>query len=303
MAKNEFVQIFEVGPRDGLQNEKQTVSIETRVRFINRLCQSGLSKIEIGSFVSPKWVPQMQGSEQVIEAVVKKHGEDRTQFSALVPNLRGLEDALKTSIQEIAIFGAASEGFSKANINCTIEESLTRFSEITQVAKSKKLRMRGYLSTVFGCPFDGKVDEKVVLELIEKYLNLGIYEISLGDTIGVAHPGQVRSLLTQVLQLVPASKIAMHFHDTRGTGLANILASLDLGIRTFDSSLGGLGGCPYAPNSTGNVATEDVVYMLHGMGFETGINLESLIETNHWMGQQMSRTLPSRVGRAGVPKL
>lgn len=297
------IQIVEVGPRDGLQNEAKTLSQSQRFEFIKHLASSGLKRIEIGAFVSPKWVPQMAGSQELILEVFKRRGEfpKAAQFSALVPNVKGMEDALKTSIPEIAIFGAASESFSKRNINCSIKESLERFQQVAKMAKQNKRKVRGYLSVAFGCPYEGKVDEKRVVELVQAYIKLGVYEVSVGDTIGVATPKQVKSLLKKLKTKVPLKKIALHMHDTRGTALANVLAGLEMGVKVFDSSFGGLGGCPYARGASGNLATDDLVYMLHGMGFKTGVDLGKLITYAKQMEQAMGRKLKSRTSEAGLP--
>jgi hydroxymethylglutaryl-CoA lyase len=300
------VTIVEVGPRDGLQNEKKTLSLDSRLKFAQELAKAGVKKLELGAFVSPQWVPQMAGSAELLTRALElqkaKQLPKDIEISALVPNPRGMEDALKVGITHVAIFGSASESFSKKNINCTIEESFERFEKVVAMAKPRKIKVRGYLSMCFGCPFEGEVSEAKVVSLVKRMAKMGIYEISIGDTIGVADPKQVRRLVGKLVKAVGAKKLAMHFHDTRGTAMANILAALDLGVRTFDSSLGGLGGCPHAPAATGNVATEDVVYMLHRMGFETGINIEKLIELNKWMTTEIGHELPSRVGRAGMPK-
>lgn len=298
------IQIVEVGPRDGLQNEKIHLDYKTRVQFVKKLAKAGVKRIEVGAFVSPRWVPQMIDSDKVVKSLLKSQANKKLspslQFSALVPNEMGMKLALKSGVKEVAIFGAASEKFSKKNINCTINESLQRFESVMALAKANKIKVRGYLSTVFGCPYQGKVQEAQVIKLIEKYFELGIYELSLGDTIGVATPKQVRSLLSKIKNKPYYNKIAMHFHDTRGTALANALASLDLGITILDSSVGGLGGCPYAEGASGNVATEDLVYMLHGMGLKTGIDLKELIKTKNWVEDKVQRNLPSRVGLAGT---
>lgn len=302
--KKERVQIVEVGPRDGLQNEKQTLSIEQRLNFIRHLADSGLKRIEIGAFVSPKWVPQMANSQELIDIVMKNRAQypKDVQFSALVPNVKGMEDALQTSIPEIAVFGACSESFSKKNINCTIAESLERFKQVTAMAKKNKRKVRGYLSVAFGCPYEGHVDEKKVIDLVKIYLKMGIHEVSIGDTIGVATPKQVRSLIKKLKRTVPLKKIALHLHDTRGTALANVAAGLELGVRVFDSSFGGLGGCPYAKGASGNLATDDLVYMLHGMGFETGVDLGKMLGYVPAMQADIGRKLPSRTSEAGLPK-
>lgn len=302
------VRIIEVGLRDGLQNEKTTLSVDARLEFAKRLAQAGAREIEMGAFVSPQWVPQMAGSAQLIAAAVKlrkQKGSEfrRVQFSALVPNLRGLDGAIESGVERIAIFASASESFSQKNINCSIKESLVRYKEVVTIAKSKGLTVRGYLSMCFGCAFEGKVSEAKVVAMAEKLLKIGCDEVSIGDTIGVADPKQVARLGKSLKSAIGKNKLAMHFHDTRGTALANILASLEIGLRSFDSSMGGLGGCPYAPAATGNVATEDVVYMLHRMGMKTGLDLEALIQASRWLQPQMNRELPSKVARAGTPRL
>ena len=299
------IKIVEVGPRDGLQNEKEQFSPAARVQLIEKLVKAGLKNIEAGAFVHPKWVPQMQGSDKVLRALHKRQDEGKisksVRFPVLVPNARGLEDALKVKLKEISIFGASSEGFSKRNINCTIAESFQRFEKVMEIAKANKLKVRGYLSTVFGCPYDGRVPEKRVLKLIEKMLKLGVYEVSLGDTIGVATPRQVSRLLEEVVTQFGAEGIAMHFHDTRGTALANVLESLEYGITIFDSSVASLGGCPYATGASGNLATEDLVYMIEGMRFKTGVKVEELIKIRAWLEKRILRRLPSHVGQAGLP--
>ena len=301
------VSIVDVGRRDGLQNEKKSISLDARFRFIKLLAEAGMKRIESGAFVSSKWVPQMSGSEQLCERIYQAQlkGElpKNMVWSCLVPNERGMEAALKSHVKEIAIFASASESFSKRNINCTIAESLERYSHVIAMAKKNGIRVRAYLSMCFGCPFEGKISETVVVRLVKKLIAMGACEVSIGDTIGIANPEQVRRLVTKLIAAIGEERLAMHFHDTRGTALANILASLDLGIRTFDSSLGGLGGCPYAPSATGNVATEDVIYMLHGMGFKTGVDLSKLIAINKVMATELGHELPSLVGKAGLPKL
>lgn len=298
------VQIVEVGPRDGLQNEKQQISINARLAFIRHLADSGLKRIEVGAFVSPKWVPQMEGSGEVIQSIYARRSDfpKDVQFSALVPNVKGMEAALETPIPEIAIFGASSESFSQKNINCSIAESMQRFAEVAALAKKNKRKIRGYLSVAFGCPYEGTVPEKRVIELVKAYLKLGVHEISVGDTIGVATPKQVRSLVGKLKRHVPIKKIALHLHDTRGTALANVLAGLELGVRVFDSSFGGLGGCPYAKGASGNLATEDLVYMLEGMGFKTGVNLEKLLKYGPTISSEVGHKLPSKTLEAGLPK-
>lgn len=296
------ITLVEVGPRDGLQNEKTTLNEDIRLEFARRLADAGLKKIELGAFVSPKWVPQMVGSASLFMRAQKEALSKQVELSALVPNVHGMNDAVAAGVKHVAIFGSASETFSQKNINCSIEESLKRFEEIMGIAKKNKIKVRGYLSMCFGCPFEGDVPEERVVKLVKKFAKLGIYEISIGDTIGVADPAQVKRLVSKLKRAVGAKKLAMHFHDTRGTALANILASLELGITVFDSTLGGLGGCPYSPNSSGNVATEDVVYMLERMGYRTGIDLRKLIELNKWMSESIGHPLPSRVSKAGIPQ-
>jgi hydroxymethylglutaryl-CoA lyase len=296
------ITLVEVGPRDGLQNEKNVLSQETRLEFARRLADAGLKKIELGAFVSPKWVPQMVGSAELFALAQKEKLSKQVELSALVPNVRGMEEAVAAGVKHVAVFGSASEAFSQKNINCRIDESLERFAQVMVLAKKNKIKVRGYLSMCFGCPFEGKVPEARVVKLVKKFAELGIYEISIGDTIGVADPVQVRRLVSKLKKAVGAKKLAMHFHDTRGTALANISAALDLGITVFDSSLGGLGGCPYSPNSTGNVATEDVVYMLERMGYSTGVDIKKLIELNRWMTEKIGHVLPARVSKAGLPK-
>jgi hydroxymethylglutaryl-CoA lyase len=298
------VEIVEVGPRDGLQNEARTLSVDARYKFIQELALAGMKRIEVGAFVSPQWVPQMQGSQELITRLFKQRKEfpRDVRFSALVPNVHGMDDALKTPIEEVAIFGACSESFSKKNINCSIAESLERFRAVLAMAKKSKRKVRGYLSVAFGCPYEGPVPEKKVIELVQAYLKMGVYEVSIGDTIGVATPKQVYSLLGKLKRRVPLKKIAMHMHDTRGTALANVLASLEMGVRVFDSSFGGLGGCPYAKGASGNLATDDLLYMLHGMGFRTGVDLARLLAFVPTMQEEIGRKLPSRTAEAGLPK-
>ena len=298
------VTIVEMGLRDGLQNEAVHLSVNQRYQLLRRMNDSGLRRIEIGSFVSPRWVPQMAATDQLVKRAYKglasKQLDPKLRLSALVPNLRGLENALKADVKEVAVFGAASESFSRKNINRSIADSMRGFKEVVAEARRHKLKVRGYLSMVFACPYEGKIPEARVLRLIDQYMDLGIHEISLGDTIGVASPKQVRSLLKKLFKNHSSKKVAMHFHDTRGTAIANVLASLDMGCRIFDTSLGGLGGCPYAPGAAGNVATEDVIYMLHEMGLKTGVDLQKLINATLWMNKQVGRQLPSRLSLAGI---
>ncbi len=296
------VSIVEVGPRDGLQNESVSLSVADRVELVEKLAGAGLTRLEVGAFVSPKKIPQMAASAEVFKTLHKRGLSKQVQLSALVPNIQGMEDAIKANVAEVAIFTAASETFAQKNINCSIDESFERFEPVVALAKKNKIKVRGYLSTCFGCPYEGEVDQKKVIQLSERLLALGVYEVSVGDTIGVANPTQVKKFLSAAFKKIPTKKIAMHFHDTRGTALANIYASWELGIRTFDSSVGGLGGCPYAPGASGNVATEDVVYMLECMGVKTGVNIQSLLDLNAWLSKLLSRKLPSKMGQAGLPR-
>lgn len=297
------VNIVEVGARDGLQNERRILTVKEKLEFVKRLSKTGLKHIEFGAFVSPRWIPQMEGSD-ILAKNLAKNKTKNIEFSALVPNMIGFEKAVKYNVSHIAIFAAASETFSKKNINCTIEESFERFAPVMKAAKKHKIKVRGYLSTVFACPFEGKISEAKVVELSKRLIDIGCYEVSLGDTIGVATPKQVESLLMRTKKAkIPLNKVAMHFHDTRGTALANVLKSLDLGVRTFDSSVGGLGGCPYAPGALGNLATEDLVYMLDGMGFKTGVDLKKLVEVHHWVQKVIGHPLMSHVGLSGATKI
>lgn len=298
------VKIVEVGLRDGLQNETTNLSVEQRYDLFERLREAGLKNIEIGAFVSPKWVPQMAVSTELASMIVPdlKKTKSKISVSTLVPNQEGMLNALEAEIPEIAVFAACSESFSKKNINCTIEESFKRFEPVMKLAKEHKIKVRGYLSTCFGCPFEGKVPEARVVAIAKKMHKMGVYEISIGDTIGVATPGQVTSLFKKLKKVIPAAKLAGHFHDTRGTALANILAAYEVGVRTFDSSIGGLGGCPYAPGAAGNVATEDVVYLFDGMKVKTGVDLNKLLAANSWLQPQMDHALPSKVGKVGKAK-
>lgn len=296
----EKVQIVEVALRDGLQNESVSVAIEDRVELARRLVKAGVARMELGAFVRADRVPQMRGSKQVIDQFLETQGGGA--YSALVPNSRGMDEALKTQIKEVAVFTAVSESFTKANINCTVDESFERFSDVLKIAKKNKIKVRGYLSTCFGCPYEGAVDPAKAVRVAERLFKLGCYEISIGDTIGVATPNQVADLFKRLKRRIPLKKLAGHFHDTRGTALANILRAYDVGVRIFDSSLGGLGGCPYAPGAAGNVATEDVVYMFNGMGVQSGLDLGQLVETNRWFSGVMKKELPSKMSKAGLPR-
>lgn len=300
------VKVVEVGVRDGLQNESEIIPTQTKYTLIKKLSEAGLKYIEVGAYVSPKWVPQMAGSDQLVRRVYKDQSTGKLPraavYSALVPNVYGMKQAMETPIKEIAIFGSASESFSQRNINCSISESFERFQVVVEMAKKQKIKVRGYLSMAFGCPYEGRVPQARVAKLVEKLYKLGVYEVSIGDTIGIATPKQVRQLVPKLDKAVGLKNVAMHFHDTRGTALANVLASLDLGVRTFDSSVGGLGGCPYAKGASGNLGTEDLVYMLHGMGYKTGVDVEKLVAIRNWIQKQVGHTLPSHVGRSGIIK-
>jgi len=289
------VRIVEVGPRDGLQNEAAELSAGDKAAFVDLLSASGLPVIEVASFVSPRWVPRMADAADVFRLATRRPG---TRFAALVPNRTGLDRALEAGADEVAVFAAASETFSRRNINSSIDESFQRYGEVCRAAAASALQVRGYLSTCFGCPYEGPVDPVRVRELALRFLDLGVYEVAVSDTIGVAHPGQVRDVLETLLDGVSADRLALHFHDTRGTALANVLASLPFGISVFDASAGGLGGCPYAPGAAGNLATEDLVYMLDGMGIETGVRLPAVIEASSFMAGRLDHELPSRVYQA-----
>jgi len=300
------VTIVEMGLRDGLQNEKVVLPVETRLELLQKLIDAGARRLELGAFVSPKWVPQMAGSAEVVEVALKMQKHKRiaksAEFSVLVPNEKGMNLAIQSGIHEVAIFAAASESFSKKNINCGIDESFRRFATVMALAKKNKIKVRGYLSTCFGCPFEGKVPETKVLKLAKRLHELGCYEISIGDTIGVANPVQVESLFKKLKKVVPVKKLAAHFHDTRGQAIANVLTAYHQGIRIFDASVGGLGGCPYAPGAAGNVSTEDVAYMFHGMGIKTGLQLEKLVDMNPWLAEKIQHSLSTKVGKVGMLK-
>jgi len=292
---SDFVTIVEVGPRDGLQNEKQTLSSATRIELIERLTLCGVPVIEAGSFVSPKWVPQMANTESVIAGL---NLQSDTRYPVLVPNMTGFERAIRSGVREIAVFTAASESFSKRNTNCSIAESLTRIAAVVEKARATGIRVRGYISCVLGCPYEGDIEAEAVAVVCEQLMDMGCDEISLGDTIGKGTPAVANALVKTVSSVVPIEQLAVHFHDTYGQALANILACLDAGVRTLDSSVSGLGGCPYASGASGNVASEDVVYMLHGLGLNTGIDLKSLATTGDWISKQLQRPNNSRAGLA-----
>jgi isopropylmalate/homocitrate/citramalate synthase len=289
------VKVVEVGPRDGLQNESTPIDTDTKVEFINGLSDTGLSVIEASSFVSPKWVPQLADADEVMARITRKTD---VSYPVLVPNIKGLERALAAGGKEIAVFSAASEAFSQKNTNCSIDESIERFRPVIARAQEEGVRVRGYISCVLGCPYEGAVDPQRVAAVARQLYGLGCYEISLGDTIGIGTPLQARDMVATVARVVPIEHVAVHFHDTRGQALANILACLELGVSVVDSSVGGLGGCPYASGATGNVATEDVLYMLHGMDIETGVDMDRLIEVGRFISTRLGRETQSRVARA-----
>jgi hydroxymethylglutaryl-CoA lyase len=289
------VRIVEVGPRDGLQNEREIVPTEVKIGLINRLADAGLRYIEASSFVNPKWIPQLADAVEVLNGIT--HHPDVI-YSALVPNLRGLERTKETRIQEIAVFMSASETHNRKNINKSIDETFPVLAEVVKEALAMGMRVRGYVSTVFGCPYEGDVPITSSLRVTEALLKMGVYEVSIGDTIGVATPKQVQEKFSALVKEFTTERLAAHFHDTRGTGLANVVAALSEGIRTFDSSIGGLGGCPYAPGAAGNISTEDLIYMLHGMGYETGVDLTKLLEAGTFIQSQLGRDLPSKMLKA-----
>lgn len=295
MSLPSHVRLVEVGPRDGLQNEAQPISVDDKVRLVDALTEAGLGYIEVGSFVSPKWVPQMAGSAEVFARIQRKPG---VIYGALAPNLRGFEDALAAGVKEVAVFAAASEAFSQRNINCSISESLARFAPIMESARQHGISVRGYVSCVLGCPYEGEVASEQVAAVARELYAMGCYEVSLGDTIGTGTAGATRRMFEVVGAQVPRDKLAGHFHDTYGQALANIYASLQEGIAVFDSSVAGLGGCPYAKGASGNVATEDVLYLLNGLGIHTGIDLERLVEAGNRISSVLGRPTGSRVAKA-----
>lgn len=289
--RENHVKIIEVGPRDGLQNEQKTIAAATKIDLINRLSQTGLKTIEAGAFVSPKWVPQMADTD-VVFSHIDQH--DDIDYPVLVPNEHGMMRAIECGVKEIALFTAASEGFCQKNINCSVAESLKRFEPVLRLASEHEIAVRAYVSCVVACPYDGKTEPQKVADLSDQLLDMGAYEISLGDTIGVGTPRDIDMVLNAVLTAVKPDHIAMHLHDTYGCALANIAQSLQHGIRIFDVSIGGLGGCPYAKGASGNVATEDVVYMLHGMGYDTGVDLQKVIQTALWLNEKTGIALRSK---------
>lgn len=291
----EHVTIVEVGPRDGLQNEKAVVSTAEKIAFVDRLSEAGHQAIEVSAFVSPKWVPQMGDAAEVFAGIAQRDG---VRYSALVPNRAGLDRALTAGVREVAIFAAASETFSRKNINLSIDDSFAVYRQVTDAAMQAGLRVRAYLSTSFGCPYEGPVDTERVVALTDRLIQLGAYEVAVSDTIGIAHPGQVARLLDALLPRVPVARVALHFHDTRGTALANVLAGLQHGVATFDSSAGGLGGCPYAPGAAGNLATEDLVYMLDGLNVASGVSLDGVVAASRAIARAIGHPLPSRYVQA-----
>ncbi len=291
--------IIEVGVRDGLQNESALVPTEVKLELINKLIQCGLSVIEATSFVSPEWVPQMADHQEIMQGLPK---ESKAQFPVLTPNLKGFENAVAAGAKEVAVFASASESFSQKNINCSIDESLTRFEEIFIQAQERGIRVRAYISCVLGCPYEGEIAAENVAQIASKLSQSGCYEISLGDTIGVGTPGKTKALIERISKTIPTSQLAVHFHDTFGQALTNIYAALEMGVNNIDSSVAGLGGCPYAKGASGNVATEDVVYMLQGLGIETGIDLESLVDAGEYISQFLNRPNNSKAARAILAK-
>jgi hydroxymethylglutaryl-CoA lyase len=290
------VRIVEVGPRDGLQNEANPIPTPTKIALVERLAAAGLPVVEATSFVSPKWVPQLADAAQVYAGIAKRPGVD---YPVLVPNLQGYERARACGVASIAVFTAASEAFNRKNINASIDESLVRIRDVTERARADGVPVRGYVSTVLGCPYQGEVPVADVVRVARALVELGCHEISLGDTIGVGTPGRARAMLRAVATEVPVDRLAVHYHDTRGQALANVYASLEEGVRVVDASVAGLGGCPYAKGATGNVATEDVVYLLDGLGVRTGVDLDALIEVGRWISGELGRANGSKVGRAG----
>jgi isopropylmalate/homocitrate/citramalate synthase len=289
------VTVVEVGPRDGLQNERVLVPTADKIEFVNRLSAAHLPVVEVSAFVSPKWVPQMADAADVFARITRAPG---IRYTALVPNLAGLDRAMASGVTEIAVFAASTDTFSRKNINQSIDDSLAAYARVCERARASGLRVRGYLSTAFGCPFEGAVAPDRVADVAARLADLGVFEVAVSDTIGIAHPGQVPRVLDAVLARVPVHQIALHFHDTRGTALANVLASLPYGIATFDAAAGGLGGCPYAPGAAGNLATEDLIYMLDGLGVETGVSLAAVSHASAFIGSKIDHRLPSRYAQA-----
>jgi hydroxymethylglutaryl-CoA lyase len=296
---NNFIKIVEVGPRDGLQNEPREVPTAVKVELIERLADAGLQAVEATAFVSPKWIPQMADHTEVLERIRRKPG---VSYPVLTPNLKGLEAARAAGATEVAIFGAASETFSRKNINCSIAESLERFKPVVEAAQKQKILVRGYVSCVLGCPYEGEIKPERVADVAAALYEMGCYEVSLGDTIGTGTPGRAKAMLEACARRVPLGKLAGHYHDTYGQALANIYASLEMGVATFDASVAGLGGCPYAAGASGNVATEDVVYMLNGLGVRTGVDLDQLVDIGEWICNILKKEPTSKAGRALAAK-
>jgi hydroxymethylglutaryl-CoA lyase len=292
---NKSVKIVEVGPRDGLQNECGEVPTQVKIELIERLADAGLPAVEATAFVSPKWIPQMADHTEVLERIRRKPG---VSYPVLTPNLKGFESARAAGATEVAIFGAASEAFSKKNINCSLAESLDRFRPVVDAAKSSNVKVRGYVSCVLGCPYEGEIEPERVAEVAGALYEMGCYEVSLGDTIGTGTPGKTKAMIEACARRVPMEKLAGHYHDTYGQALANIYASLEMGVATFDASVAGLGGCPYAKGASGNVATEDVVYMLNGLGVRTGVDLDKVVDIGRWICAVLGREPSSKVNRA-----
>jgi hydroxymethylglutaryl-CoA lyase len=289
------ITIVEVGPRDGLQNERASISTADKIAFVDLLSRANLPVIEVSAFVSPKWVPQMADATEVFAGITRTPG---TRYTALVPNIAGLERASGAGLHEIAVFAAATETFSRKNINQSIEESIATYTQVCERAVALGIRVRGYVSTAFGCPYEGEVAPEKTADVAERLIGLGVFEVAISDTIGVAHPGQVRLVLDAVLARVGLRQVALHFHDTRGTALANVLTALSYGVSTFDASAGGVGGCPYAPGAAGNLATEDLVYMLDGLGADTGVSLAALSDASAFIAAHLDHPLPSRYAQA-----
>jgi hydroxymethylglutaryl-CoA lyase len=294
-AAGDRVRIVEMGPRDGLQNEKQTVPLHTKLELIDRLADAGLTEIEATSFVSPKWIPQMADHDALMRSLQRRPGVD---YPVLTPNLQGFEAALAAGADHVAVFAAASESFSRRNINCSIAESIARFEPVMAAARGHRVKVRGYVSCVVACPYEGDIAPQQVADVAQRLVDIGCHEVSLGDTIGVGTPASVQRMLEAVAARVPLAQLAGHYHDTYGMAVANVLASYRFGLRCFDASVGGLGGCPYAKGATGNVATEDVVYLLHGLGAATGVDLQRLVDVAAWISGELGREPGSRVARA-----
>lgn len=300
MSTANKITVYEVGPRDGLQNEKSKLELDDKVKLVNLLSATGLKKIETGSFVSPKWVPQMASSLEVFDKISRRQS---VTYSALTPNLRGLQDAITANADEVAVFAAASESFSQKNINCSIDQSIERFKPLIEQALAQNLTVRGYVSCVAGCPYEGDISARSVASVAKQLFDLGCYEISLGDTIGVGTPKKIRNVIEAVANEIPRDAIALHCHDTYGQAIANIYESLDANIATFDSSVAGLGGCPYAAGASGNVASEDLVYLLQGLGLDCGVDIERLIKAGNFISHQLGRSNQSKVAQAITSKV